>query len=1297
MAVQTVGNVGTRFCGQHVRRTAYVRLRIYGLALLAALSLPAGAASRPSVTAARCERAPLIDGKIKPGEWDSAAAVSNFVAADGVSTVTPNSVAYLMADDTTLYVAVRMLEPDPALPRGSERAHDDRIADDDSLRLYLAPEDLTQAKEAAISFGGYAGSFDAWYTDIKTYYEFAVNCKGSTGEARNDVRAWDAPWQARVGREKGAWIAEVAIPFASVGIPTCPANALWGFNLFRNRNSERSGMVNCYYGGYTPLPLGAICIGGPRPVVRQALTSTPQPGANLLEFVVLNPSAQATTVDVTIAGSVQPTVAVAAGASANVQSRYTLGSAGRLTAPYELRVSGETVPLLCGTVGVLLPPAVQSRLRYFSIPAEMRADITLAPGAEAARAVLSVLAGDAPETSAGEDLVGSTGITLRLPVVGKPGAAVSAKLTVLDAAGKVLDEQTCASVIPPHYAWQGTSAGLPLGLLPPWSPLTVSGKRIAIVGRTLDYSDSALPDAVNSAGAELLKEPLRLQVLARGKEVAWKTKTWTLLDHDDTHASIESLWSSARFDLRLTSEVEVDGFTWNEATLIPHGEQPLDAVTLRTTLTQETARLYCLGNSQEAGAISPVGLRCPFPVSYNLWVGNERHGLALLLESVEWLRTTDLARQVEILPGRTGAAFAMHVVDTPTRISQPYTMRFALHYTPAKPVSLSKSHPYHPMAEYNLPTAREASTMIFPASGNIDTACGTLECWLKPAFDTQETYDPAQDRSVYNRQLFTLVTSQSESLILYYNADTRNLVALRGNGAGAYPMILAGGKGRLAVDTWTYVALSWGDKVRLQVNDAVSEFEGRGSVAGSIATSMIQLNAAAFSIDDLRISRTQRPTGVVPAAAFQADSDTLMLHDFEDLDRPAKVAVANQPITANGCVLLPGRFGKALAPDPVGLHIDNLARSGVKIVIFHENWSRFQGYPDLAQVPKLKAVADACHARGMRFLIYFNQDMSDAAPEWRGLEYDFGLGGKDMNYRREYDEVKQNCYIACVNGPFGDLLLDGIAKIVDGAGIDGVYMDGTSVAWPCENPTHPGCGEASGGGKVVTHMPLRATRHFLKRLRNLFVQRGKDVYLSAHTGGAINVATTSLCDAYLDGEALSRFKAGYQLEPANFVAAYMGTNYGYRGEFLPGKFSADEALAIALVHDVESRWQPASVTRILDQYQDEQTRFVPYWEQSPLYRVSPAGVLASVYIRNEQALLVLGSQIEQATECRIDLSGVLAALPAGAGICNPITGEAYSTNQGAFTLTLPGRGWRLLEVGKQRTAERPPAAQPAGQ
>ncbi len=1236
------------------------------------------AADRACVTVSTCTKAPIIDGKIGPDEWKDAAAVSGFLENDSISTSSPNSIAFITYDNENIYVAIRMPENKTGRPTGFVRQHDDKVQDDDCVRVYLAPEDLTKAKEATASFGGYAGSFDNWYTDIKAYYEFAINCKGSMAEAKNDVTTWDAPWKAKVSISKGYWTAEYAIPFASVGASACPINTLWGFNIFRNRPDGRSGWVNNAYGGYTPLPVGAILFTQDHPIIRQTFTTKPKTGANKLAFTAVNNTKVATTIDLTVTtpgeSPIKKTYTLSPMGTTDIAADYSLGSEGSLSTGYDLRVAGEATPLLSGNVGMVLPKKLQTQLRYYSTIRQVWADIVLLPGSGAARAVLTVK-GVSGELSKTEDLVNIKGTTIKVPLKGNPGDSYTGTLIVTSKDGKVLDQQTCTSIIAPKYSWAGTKAGLPLKVLPPWTPVKVLGNNINIVGRTLQYSDSALPAKALSAGKQMLSAPIQIVLRSNGKPVAWQSKTCKVTSIDQTQAKVESIWRSRNFDLRIKSTIDYDGFTWNEASIIPKGKQPVDAVYLDMPMAAGVPKYYCLGSSQLGGKISPAGLRTQFSISYNMWIGDERRGISLLTERVDWIKSKDIPNQVQVINNRWKTMF----IDTRTVLSSPYNMSFALQYTPTKPVSLRKYNTYHVQAEWDMPTAFESGFMNIGAEKSVNLDKGTMEFWVKPTFDTNETYDPAKNRAIYNRQFFTLTTTERETLLLYYNADNRSFVLIRQNAAGEYMTVLGAGGGALSTDKWNYVSLTWGDKIRLKVNDTVVESEAKGLLKGRLETKDMNFNLDNFQIDDIRVSSIQRDISSTPTSKFTEDTDTLLLVNCENEDRPIQGTRNIPSVTVNGCISVPGRFGNAIGRNATGLHLDNMYKQGFRTVMFHENWSRYQGYPDLAQIPKLKAVADACHARGMRFVIYFNQDVSDATPEWKGMEYDFGIGGILLSYRREYDEIKQKGYYACVNGPFGDLLLDGIEKIAKETGIDGVYMDGTSVAWPCENPTHVGCGVELGNGKYGMTMPLRATRKFLMRLRNIFVQQGRDVYMSAHTGGGINIATTSLCDSYLDGEALYRYKKGYILDSGSIISSYLGSNYGYRGELIADKYTTDESLAVCLVNDIEMRWQPGYVTRVLLNYQDDKTRFIPYWDNSTLYKVNAKNVLASVYLKPDKALMVIGSQTEDPSDCNISVAQLLKKLPIGVTASNAITGETIEISKGIISLPIAGRNWKMIE------------------
>jgi hypothetical protein len=976
---------------------------------------------------------------------------------------------------------------------------------------------------------------------------------------------------------------------------------------------------------------------------------------------VVNPREQSAAVALSVRDSIAQVV-IEAGGSAELRAVCKLSGEGRLAARYEVMAEGSDVPLLAGELPLTVPAKLTADLHYYAAPGRVEAAVHAEATSAAAKATLELKPAEGEARRTEQGLGDTHGAILTLPAPATVGATFEAKLTVTGADGATLLERRLDGQVPARPDWLGTDAGLPLTVLPPWTPCQVDGQQVELLGRTLTYADFALPAQVRAAGAEVLAAPIRPAVRTAAGEVAWSDKECRFVSQSDEQVVVESVWRSDELELTATSTLEYDGFAWTELSLTPL--RPVREVSLALELPyrREVAELLYEGHAQAAHALSPLPtLR---PLSADLWLGDHQRGIAWLAESLDWVSTKD-PLQVQIRPGRRETIWSSTLLET-DELTEPFKAGFALHFTPAKPVSLRHARIYHG-AFYGLETARSGGSFTVPAEGRIDLARGCLEAWVKPTFDPNGTYDPNVERSAYNRMFFTLGTDVG-TLIVYYNADDRSFRLLLASGPGQYRLILSA-KGPLPRDDWTYLGLSWGDSIRLRVNDQVVESPLAGTVEGNLSGAHVQLDLGSFSIDQLRLSGQPRPLDAVPTGTLARDAETLWLLEP---DQPL-----GPEVRATNTRLVPGRTGQALAASELST-MDRLAADGKRIVIFHENWSRYQGYPDLEQIPKLRLLADASHRHGMQFLVYFCQLMSDAAPEWAGFKDDFMAPPARMWYHR--DDVKQDCYVSCVNGPYGDLLLDGVRRLADEVGLDGVYMDGTTVAWDCANPTHPGCGVAEADGTYRSHQPIRQVRRFMKRLRGIFAARGKPLFLDAHTGGALHIGTLSFCDGYYDGEHLARYRPGFRLSPDAFAAAYPGQAFGLRGEFLPNRYTMDQALAIALVHDTSVRGQPAEVDLALGRYEDENTRFLGYWEGSRLYRVTPAPVLGSLYLRSDRAMLVLGNQVERETSCRVDLGALLSDLPEGVKAWDAITGEELSLRGGRLELQMGGRSWRMVEV-----------------
>lgn len=313
----------------------------------------------------------------------------------------------------------------------------------------------------------------------------------------------------------------------------------------------------------------------------------------------------------------------------------------------------------------------------------------------------------------------------------------------------------------------------------------------------------------------------------------------------------------------------------------------------------------------------------------------------------------------------------------------------------------------------------------------------------------------------------------------------------------------------------------------------------------------------------------------------------------------------------------------------------SLAKTGInsgKVSLWFENWSDYQGYPDLKKMPEVAKNAAAAHQKGQPLILYFNQMLAENAPGFQEFKADFLVPPGLMWYRRAYDGPGKgvSCYVCCVHGPYGDLLLDGIRKLRDEGNIDGVYMDGTTVPWGCGNPSHPGCD----GNSTVTwdgndETRVTVTRNFLKRLRGIFDETGKPPLMIAHAGGGLDLPTLSFCDCYFEGEQLVRYRPDYAMPLHKFAVGYCGRPWGWRTDVLPELWRKQTArlLPWSLLHDTMVGYSCGELERkIYADYSDDATvTYFPYWRPQSEIKKEGGKVFFSFYKKADSTLLIVSN------------------------------------------------------------------------
>jgi hypothetical protein len=355
-----------------------------------------------------------------------------------------------------------------------------------------------------------------------------------------------------------------------------------------------------------------------------------------------------------------------------------------------------------------------------------------------------------------------------------------------------------------------------------------------------------------------------------------------------------------------------------------------------------------------------------------------------------------------------------------------------------------------------------------------------------------------------------------------------------------------------------------------------------------------------------------------------------------------------------------------------------------------ENWSDYQGYPDLAKLPQTRQRADLAHAKGLPFLMYFNMMLAENSPGFAEHRSELIIPPGQMWYKREYNPGKDvPCWVCCTRGPYGDLLLEGMSRLATEGNLDGVYMDGTSLAWNCDNPAHGPCAKRDLSWDEEALTPLVATRNFLKRVRGIFDARGKPM-LVAHNGGGLQIETLSLCDVFYEGEQLSaaRYRRGYRPPLHMAAVCYSGRPWGFRTDVLANMIRPRHMMTYAALHDAEVSGAGDLAAVIYGDFQDEATSYHPYWRSQPHVSLEQGEVLFSYYLRQAAAMLVVSNLTWDDQQVTLN-THKLFPKDLQTSAVNVETGQPITIDQGRFSVEIPHHRFVAIRI-EPGTATNPP-------
>ena len=379
--------------------------------------------------------------------------------------------------------------------------------------------------------------------------------------------------------------------------------------------------------------------------------------------------------------------------------------------------------------------------------------------------------------------------------------------------------------------------------------------------------------------------------------------------------------------------------------------------------------------------------------------------------------------------------------------------------------------------------------------------------------------------------------------------------------------------------------------------------------------------------------------------------------------------------------------------------VSEVAPMGISLINLHQGdpFNPHINYPFAATAQLSNYIAQA-HARDIKVKIYYTiRELSNYAAEFwalRSLGNEVFLDGPGFKLADQFvtkppsaDKPKTGgawlCehaisgYVPAWHTPLGNghydasiattglsrwhnYYLEGLGWLIRNVGVDGLYLDGVGY-----------------------------DREILKRVRKVMQQARPGCLIDFHSGnnfhpeyGLNNCANQYIelfpcLDSLWLGEGFD-----YNESPDYWLVEIAGIPYGLFSEMLQGGGNPWRGMLYGMSNRLGWGGDPRPLWKAWDDFQIQDARMLGYWDAANPVKTGETNILATTYLKNNQALISLASWAKGPTQVRLALD------PAKLGFALEnarFSAPAIPGFQGAATFKLrdpipvdPGRGWLLL-------------------
>ena len=254
--------------------------------------------------------------------------------------------------------------------------------------------------------------------------------------------------------------------------------------------------------------------------------------------------------------------------------------------------------------------------------------------------------------------------------------------------------------IPDTTTWLGNKLGTEDKVLPPWTPVKVTGQKVSVWDREYDFrplstdydmDQDGLIGQIHSGGAALLAAPVRLYLFAGGNPVVMNATPVATDSPTQTQAVLRrTLRPTIEDNIRVSATVAYDGLAIFELSgNIPEG---CDTLTLDIPLRPEIALYrHRYSSAWDTGKVTgnlPAGdgvIDHDKFIPY-YWLGNNDRGLFWMCESDEGWPNSDDANAVQVVREKGQVILRLNLLAKGQKLPDTWKFTFALQATPVKPL-----------------------------------------------------------------------------------------------------------------------------------------------------------------------------------------------------------------------------------------------------------------------------------------------------------------------------------------------------------------------------------------------------------------------------------------------------------------------------------------------------------------------------------------------------------------------------------------------------------------------------------